>query len=160
VVSARYRAAGAARGESVAPVDLWFAIESDRMFRADVLRLAALQRAHQPKTWTYCFTWESPWREGSLGAAHALDIPFVFGTQDEPRLSAFTGAGPAATVLAERMQDAWLAFARCGDPNHAGLPPWPAYDEARRATMLLGATCEVADAPWETERRVWDAIPR
>jgi para-nitrobenzyl esterase len=58
------------------------------------------------------------------------------------------------------MQDAWLAFARGGDPNHAGLPPWPAYDEARRATMLLGATCEVADAPWEAERRVWDAIPR
>jgi para-nitrobenzyl esterase len=154
-----YRAARSARGEPISPSELWFAIESDRLFRIASMRLAELQRAHQPRTYTYCFTWESPYQGGVLGAAHALDIPFVFGTQDRPELAAFTGSGPAARALAERMQDAWLAFARTGDPAHPGLPAWPAYDGERRATMLLGAGCEVVDAPRETERRLWDAIP-
>src|SRR5262249_29770841 len=125
----------------------------------DAMRLAERQRARQSRTYAYCFTWVSPFREGVLGAAHALDIPFVFGTQDQPALAAFTGGGPEAQTLAERMQDGWLAFARTGDPNNVGLPAWPAYDADRRATMLLGARCEVADAPQEAERRLWDAIP-
>jgi para-nitrobenzyl esterase len=153
-----YRAARSARGEPVTPSELWFAIESDRLFRIPSMRLAELQRARQPRTYAYCFTWESPYRGGVLGAAHALDIPFVFGAQDRPELTAFTGGGPAAQTLAERMQDAWLAFARTGDPAHPGLPPWPAYDGDRRATMLLGAACEVVDAPREAERRLWDAV--
>ena len=151
-----YREARRARGEGVAPADLWFAIETDRLFRAGSMRLAELQRAHQPRTYAYCFTWESPWNGGVLGAAHALDIPFVFGTQDLPSLRAFTGAGPEASALAERMQDAWVAFARSGDPSHPGLPHWPAYDGARRATMLLGARCGVALAFQEPERRLWE----
>jgi para-nitrobenzyl esterase len=154
-----YRAARSARGEPVTPSELWFAIETDRLFRIASMRLAELQRARQPQTYAYSFTWESPFRNGMLGAAHALDIPFVFGTQDRPELAAFTGGGPAAQALAERMQDAWLAFARTGDPAHPGLPTWPAYDADRRATMLLGARCELVDAPRETERRLWDAIP-
>src|SRR5262249_56080447 len=110
-------------------------------------RLAEIHGARQPRTYASCFTWESPYQGGVLGAAHALDIPFVFGTQDRAELVAFTGGGPAAQALAERMQDAWLAFARAGDPAHPGLPAWPAYDGARRATMLLGARCELVDAP-------------
>ena len=153
-----YRAARSARGEPVTPSELWFAIETDRLFRIASMRLAELQRARQPQTYAYSFTWESPFRDGILGAAHALDIPFVFGTQDRPELVAFTGGGPAAQALAERMQDAWLAFARTGDPAHPGLPTWPAYDGDRRATMLLGARCELVDAPREAERRLWDGM--
>jgi para-nitrobenzyl esterase len=153
-----YRAARSARGEPATPPELWFAIESDRLFRIASMRLAALQRVRQPHTYAYCFTWESPYRHGILGAAHALDIPFVFGTQDRPELTAFTGGGPAARALAERIQDAWLAFARTGDPAHPGLPAWPAYDADRRATMLLGARCELVDAPREAERRLWDGM--
>lgn len=57
--------------------------------------------------------------------------------------------------LAHQMQDAWIAFARGGDPNHAGLPDWPRYTPTRRATMLLGRECGVADAPYEAERAFW-----
>jgi para-nitrobenzyl esterase len=153
-----YRAARSARGEPVTPSELWFAIETDRLFRIASMRLAELQRARQPRTYAYCFTWESPFRGGMLGAAHALDIPFVFGTQDRSELVAFTGGGPAAQALAEGMQDAWLAFARTGDPAHPGLPTWPAYDGERRATMLLGARCELVDAPRDAERRLWDGM--
>ena len=36
---------------------------------------------------------------------------------------------------------------------------WPGYNEARRATMLLGETSSVADAPFDEERRAWDNVP-
>jgi para-nitrobenzyl esterase len=56
------------------------------------------------------------------------------------------------------VQDAWIAFARTGDPGHAGLPEWPAYDPERRATMLLGDACRVDEDPLGAERRAWDGL--
>ena len=152
-----YREARAGR-EGVSPTDLWFAIQTDRWFRHGAMQLAELHAMHQPATWAYVFHWGSAALDGNLGACHALDIPFVFGTGEYPSLRWLIGDDPGASVLAERMQDAWLAFARRGDPGHPGLPHWPAYDGGRRATMLLGDSCAVADAPHEAERAFWDRI--
>ncbi len=151
-----YRRARAARGEPVTPPDLWFAIDSDRAFRYPATLLAALQQAQQPHTYAYLFTWPSPFMEGVLGACHALELPFVFGALRDPLLANFSGTGPAAEALAERIQDAWIAFARGSDPGHAGIGRWPAYDSGRRATMILGAECRVENAPLEEERRFWE----
>ncbi len=57
------------------------------------------------------------------------------------------------------MQDAWLAFARSGDPSCESLGGWPQYDAARRATMILGEKSKVEDAPNDGERRAWDKLP-
>jgi para-nitrobenzyl esterase len=54
--------------------------------------------------------------------------------------------------------DSWIAFARTGDPAHAGLPEWPAYDTAKRATLVFDRRCELANAPLDPERAAWDAI--
>lgn len=35
-------------------------------------------------------------------------------------------------------------------------PGWPAYDTARRATMLLGRECGGIDAPLAAEPRFWE----
>ena len=56
------------------------------------------------------------------------------------------------------MQDAWLAFARTGDPSCEGLGQWPVYGE-RRETMMLREKCEVEEAPLEDERSIWDSAP-
>lgn len=146
-----YRRTREARGERATPPALWCAIESDRVFRYPAMRLAELQRTHQPHVHAYLFTWRSPLLDGALGACHALDLPFVFGTLVDPRLAMFAGTGPEPEALSTRMQDAWLAFARHGSPG----ADWPAYDAARRATMLFGAESGVADAPYEPERAFW-----
>ncbi len=151
-----YRQVRAARGASTEPAELWFAIESDRSFRYPALRLAELQQAQQPQTYAYLFTWPSPLMDGILGSCHALDLPFVFGTFNDPMLGSFVGGGAAVGVLAERIQDAWIAFAHTGSPGHAGLGDWPAYDPERRATMLLDQECRVEHAPLEPERRFWE----
>jgi para-nitrobenzyl esterase len=157
-VIAVYRDARRGRGESVAPAELWSAIESDRTMRHPAMRLAERQRAHQPRTYAYLFTWPSPFMGGALGACHALELPFVFGTLGHPMLRPFAGKGPAAEALATRVQDAWIAFARAGDPSHPGIGAWPAYDAATRATMILDRECRVEAAPREPERAVWDAV--
>ncbi len=151
-----YRAARAGR----APVDppaLWFAIQSDRLVRAPTLRLAEAHAAHQPSTWLYEFTWASPAMDGALGACHALEIPFVFGTLEEAPVAAFTGSGPEAQALSRTMQDAWLTFAHDGRPRAAALPDWRPYDAARRATQQLGRECPLVEVPGEAERLFWEA---
>jgi len=74
-------------------------------------------------------------------------------------MTAFAGTGPAAEKLAVQMQDAWLAFARSGDPGCASAGTWTGYTEARRPTMVFGANTKLEDAPRDQERRAWDAIP-
>jgi para-nitrobenzyl esterase len=153
-----YREARRGR-EGVGPTDLWTAIETDRLFRVPALRLAELQRLHQRQTYAYLFDWSSPALAGALGSCHALEIPFVFGTLRQPGIAAFAGAGAAAERLSAVIQDAWIAFARTGDPSHPQLGDWPPYDPEGRPTQLLGPSCEIASAPFEEERRFWDDLP-
>lgn len=154
-----YKAARADRGDDLTPIELWTAVESDRIFRVPSLRMCEAAAANGDAVYDYLFTWESPAMGGLLGSCHALEIPFVFGTLTTPGIERFTGEGPAAIALSEKMQDAWLAFARTGEPSAEGLGPWPRYDAERRATMILGPETSVAEAPFEQERAYWDAHP-
>src|SRR3954469_1348770 len=149
-----YRDAREDRGQSTAPRELWSAIESDRMFRIGSIRAAESQSAFT-STYMYLFDWESPAMGGALGACHALELPFVFGTLHSPGLDKFAGSGPEANRLSEQMMDAWLAFARSGDPNTSGLSEWSTYDGTQRATMVFGAQTHVENAPYDDERVLW-----
>ena len=135
---------------AAAPEELWQAIWSDREFRIPSLRATEAQAGRTP-TYSYLFTWPSP--SPGIGSCHGLELPFVFGTLDSKGADAFAGSGPAAEALAVTIQDAWLAFARTGDPG------WPAYDPSTRQTMLLGRTCEVEADPMAAERIAWDGLP-
>ena len=129
------------------------------MFRIGSVRAADALSAAGSRTHMYLFTWESPAMQGALGACHALEIPFVFGTLASPGMDKFAGSGPEADRLSEQMMDAWLAFARTGDPNHDGASvTWPAYDGSRRPTMFFGTNPHVMDAPYDEERTLWAGV--
>jgi len=155
---ATYREARAARGQSVEAPELWFAIDSDRLFRYPAMHLAELQSRRQAQTFAYLFTWRSPFLEGALGSCHALEIPFVFGTHSNAMIGRFTGSGPAADRLADSMQDAWISFAHSGEPGRIGFTSWPGYDSAQRATMIFNADSGIESAPYESERRFWESV--
>jgi carboxylesterase type B len=55
------------------------------------------------------------------------------------------------------VQRSWLSFAREGRPEAEGLPTWAPYDEARRATLVLGRRPHLSLAPGEEERVFWEA---
>ncbi|MCX4749366.1 carboxylesterase family protein [Kitasatospora sp. NBC_01287] len=135
------------------------AMVTDQLERVPTLRMAAAQARWRP-TYVYQFDWHVPYVPGlpgaqNLGAMHTLELPFVFGNLD---LDAFPRG--AATVAAERpqltglshdMMDAWTAFAR------AGVPGWPSYTAATRATKIWDLPERVRNAPQENERALWDA---
>lgn len=148
-----YRAARAKRGESTEPVEILSAILTDITFRLKAIAIAEAQCKNGQSAYNYLFTWQSPALGGRLGACHALEIGFLFGNRDEK----FCGAGPEADELSAKMKDAWLAFARTGNPSCKLLGKWPAYCE-KRETMILGRTCRVEVAPYEDERRIWETI--
>ena len=79
-----YEKARAQRGEPVAPADLFTAIETDRVFRIPGVRLAQVQPRHDANVYSYLFTWPSPAMGGVLGSCHALELGFVFGTNQMP----------------------------------------------------------------------------
>ena len=81
----------------------------------------------------------------------------MFGVADSPEGKLFAGGGPDAVRLQEQVMDAWIAFARSGDPSHPGLPGgrWPAYDTTRRSTLLFDRECSVELDPRASEREAW-----
>ena len=87
---------------------------------------------------------------------HAIELPFVWHMLDDPLWAPLVGSEPP-TALADAMQDAWIAFARTGKPDHDGLPDWPTYDVDTRPTMEFGATCSVASDPGRTTRVLWSS---
>jgi para-nitrobenzyl esterase len=71
-----------------------------------------------------------------------------------------TGGGPGGRALAERISTSWVQFARTGNPNHDGLPRWPAFDAARRSTMVFDDACSVKNDPDGEELKALDASLR
>ena len=94
---------------------------------------------------------------GLLGSCHALELGFLFGTNDSAGIRGFSGSGAAADALERAMQDSWIAFARSADPSCQALGSWPAYGE-RRETMILDEKCRVELAPYEEERSAWEGL--
>jgi len=130
------------------------AVEGDQMFTMPAVRLAEAHTIHA-KTWMYRFSWPTPVLDGTLGACHALELPFVFDTTD--RAEVFVGDDPPAD-LTHDLHTAWIRFATVGDPNGNGLPAWPTYDLERRAVMEFGAEPTVIDDPHVEERHIWDSL--
>jgi para-nitrobenzyl esterase len=149
-----YRSARLARAEPIEPRDLWVAAGSDIVFRWPSLQLAATHVARGGRAHVYLFDWPSPAFEGILGACHALELPFVFGAVDNPVVQMFSGQGPEVETLSHNMQEAWLQFARGGDPSHEGIGEWARWDGRRRATMVFGPHTGLVEAPRNPELAV------
>ena len=147
-----YRKARAKRGDSQEMLTLFEAIQTDRMFREPEIRLAKAKQKHNKKAFHYIYTWHSPAMGGRTGALHGAEIGFVFGSYQ------MSGQGPAADTLATKTQDAWLAFARNGDPSCESVGKWPHYG-TKRETMLIGENWLLENDPYGEERKAWETIP-
>jgi len=150
------------------PADIYAAIQTDGVMRLPARRIADAHAANgKGATYVAQFSWGAH-VEGEAwerGAFHAIDLPFSFGTLDRAGWAEFLGAGPEAEQLAQWHMAAWSSFARSGDPGApfatgtSGAPgPWPRYDDQRRATMILDATCRVSDDPLGAIADAWDGL--
>jgi para-nitrobenzyl esterase len=87
---------------------------------------------------------------------HGIELPFVFDNVDAATF--MVGTGQDRYALADKMSGAWTAFARTGDPNHAGLPQWKPFDATERSTMVFDRECRVVHDPYGDERRALKTI--
>lgn len=107
--------------------------------------------------WRYRFDWAAP----GLGAAHATDLPFHFGTLDvadwRERLGATTGTegGRAADALSHAIGQAWAAFCHHKVPACEPVGAWPRHDPASRRATRLDAPVTTADDLDGVRHRAW-----
>jgi para-nitrobenzyl esterase len=142
---------------NTANTDLFLILASDATFRQGVLAEAERKgAATKAPAYLYYFTWHSTARDGKLRAFHTLEIPFVFANLDAGK--SMTGIGEDRQALSDRMSNAWAAFARTGNPDHAGLPRWPAFTNQERATMVFNKECKVANDPNGDERKMLRSV--
>ncbi|WP_111656695.1 carboxylesterase/lipase family protein [Isoalcanivorax indicus] len=131
-------------------LDIFSAMESDRLFRVPTRRLLDAQVAAGGAAWGFEFTWETTAFGLPLGACHVSDVPFVFGITDTPVGQLFTGGGAEAAALSGRVQQAWGDFARSGQP---GWADWARRAEAqhfgREAGERQAGQGPLIDAPLE-----------
>lgn len=68
------------------------------------------------------------------GAGHGSEVSFVFNTLNA-RWGAPAEATSAEKELAMKMNSYWVNFAKTGNPNGAGLPNWPLYNNQRQEIL-------------------------
>jgi carboxylesterase type B len=115
----------------------------DRLVRAPS---KALARAHAKQgkapAYLYNFTLDFPSYQHGKPAWHCADIPFFFHNTDKVEICNMPGVSDR---LEENIFRAVINFADNGDPNHSGLPHWPAVTPEVEPTMLFDADCTVRE---------------
>jgi para-nitrobenzyl esterase len=122
------------------PSDL---MDIDLIFRPGTV-VQANQKSALPggaAVYMYFFNWQSPVLGGKFKGFHCIELPFVF--NNIARCEEMTGGGKEAYALADKVSQAWINFARTGNPNHAGLPQWAPYTASTGATMFFDNTSQI-----------------
>jgi para-nitrobenzyl esterase len=128
------------------PFQLWAAAAAADWMRLNAQTLAERKAAQGgAPVYQYIFSWVPPVLDAKPGTYHACEIAYVFDNAD--RCVRQTGGGPDALALATQVSRAWVRLASAGNPNHPGLPRWPAYDSATRAVMFFDRPCCVKNNP-------------
>jgi para-nitrobenzyl esterase len=101
----------------------------------------------------YRFDYASPLMKLLLvGAAHATELPYVWGTLGAPKdVTLKLGGTKTAMAVSKRIRTRWVNFATHAKPiGMLGEPEWTPYQEADRACLIIDRTDSMvydADAP-------------
>lgn len=129
---------------------LSFAITDQRMRAGSIALAEAKCKGTSTPVWQYFFTYTLAGRAG-----HGYEIAFMF---DNLGVGGTAPSGERQR-LADAMSDAWVAFARTGDPNHSGLADWPAFTVPERSTMIFGRGRSAAEPdPHRATRELWERV--
>lgn len=125
----------------------WPAAEllNDLMFRGPAIEMA--QRHATAGGRTYMYYWNKSLTDSIYGACHGSEVSYVLNTGRQIK-----GGDQHNPVLAAEVQQMWVNFATTGNPS-TPVHYWPAYDQTRRATMMLGDSIRLVNDPLSEQRR-------
>jgi para-nitrobenzyl esterase len=130
----------------------------DLGFRMPSIWMAEGHAAVAP-VYVYRFDWATPMlRLLRLGAAHATELPYVWGNLVAgPKDPTFKLGGlKAGTAVSERMRARWRNFAVSGEPSGlVGDPAWRPYRRDDRATLVIDKQDALVDDPDRALRAAW-----
>lgn len=112
-------------------------VTAGRSWRGQVEEADARARARVKKTWVYQLDFEA--------AKHTDDIGLSFGTFEDPTL--------ARQAMSDTMMDAFVRFARTGNPG------WASYSVPDRETMVFDNVSRVVKDPRKWERELFARVP-
>ena len=92
-----------------------------------------------------------------VGAAHATELPYVWGTLGAPKdVTLKLGGAKQAKALSKRIRARWTNFAATAKPTGPpGEPDWTPYQEADRACLVMDRTDRVVYDADERIRSAW-----
>ncbi|MFA0812479.1 carboxylesterase/lipase family protein [Microbulbifer epialgicus] len=97
----------------------WNLLLTDLVFTLPGLRHL---KAYEGKSFHYHFT-QPLAAQPLLGACHAAELAYIFGTHREESLQTLYGGETDAHILCATMQEAWLSYAESGNPGN----DWPLF---------------------------------
>ncbi len=109
----------------------------DDLFGVHMRFLARANWLSGMPTYLYHFTRVSPSKTQTIGAFHAAEIFFVFGSH-----SPLAGLTEADETLTAAMGKYWTNFAKTGNPNGDSLPEWPLYEPMSDEWMTFNPSIE------------------
>ena len=111
-------------------------VTASRSWRGQIEEAEARARAEAP-----AFVYQLDFEQ----AKHTDDIGLSFGTISNPT--------PAQRRMSETMMDAFIRFARTGNPG------WASYDLKARQTMVFDTQSRVVSDPRKWERELFARVP-
>lgn len=132
-------------------------IASDVGFRMPSVWLAEGHCRVAP-VYLYRFDYSTPIMKLLLvGAAHATELPYVWGTLGAPKdVTLKLGGAKPAKALSKRIRTRWTNFAATAKPiGPAGEPDWTPYQEADRACLVMDRTDRVVHDADARIRAAW-----
>jgi para-nitrobenzyl esterase len=133
------------------PGDVLAAVVTDWFFAIPSVRHAEARAAGGGTTWVYRFDRPSRADNGGFGAAHAVEIPYVFDTVHLEQCHPLAGPVPSREVV-DATHGTWVRFVTTGDPG------WAPYTPDTRTTGVITEQVTAVDDPDGHERAVWEGV--
>jgi len=90
--------------------------------------------------YNYLFAWEYP-INGGITSFHCAELAFCFHALSAPQIKTATGGGPVALALQDKVSQAWINFAKTGNPSQPSLE-WKPYTKADPQAMVFDTTSQ------------------
>ena len=140
---------------SATPWDLLIGIQTESARRSSILLAERKADAGGAPVFMYLVTYQSDFLGGLFKAGHGIEIAYIFDVVDDVP---YAGARPDRYEFTTAMSEAWIAFARTGNPSHPAIPKWEPYTVEDHATMLFDIPSRLVKDPFREELDAWKGM--